>query len=173
MAKRDDTPPAAAGVWSETKTTPKPLTTPNTSAVEDTAFAEPAAFDHWPPADRFVSVLQERSAQLPSPASAASALGAHSVSQECEGLVLGVFRRVTKLAVPACSHASHLRKTVKKYRYTHRDEKDIFNFALVTDSDREACVEACVSFSTPLLSTSRFTLSSSVVAATRRRQKPR
>jgi len=99
---------------------------------------------------------------------------------------------LTKLAVPACSHASHLRKTVKKYRYTHRDEdptddaaaealrvaiadtkKDIFNFALVTDSDREACVEACVSFSTPLLSTSRFTLSSSVVAATRRRQKPR
>ena len=83
--------------------------------------------------------------------------------------------------MPASSHTSHLRKTVKKYRYTHSDEdptddaaaealrvaivdtkKDIFNFAFVTVSDREACVEACVSFSTPRLSAPRFTLSSSV-----------
>ena len=52
---------------SETKTTPKPLTTPNTSAVQDTAFAEPAAFDHGTSADRFVSVLRSHppSSRLP------------------------------------------------------------------------------------------------------------
>jgi len=78
---------------SETKTTPKPLTTPNTSAVEDTAFAEPAAFDQGTSADRFVSVLRTRGAIRPAPVSRLGRLGAHGVPQECEGMVLGVFRR--------------------------------------------------------------------------------
>jgi len=49
---------AAVGVGVNQKKTPNHLTTPNTSAVVVTIFAEPAAFDHQTAADRFLSVLR-------------------------------------------------------------------------------------------------------------------